>query len=33
MIKDTNDESSKEEAKSSTDTAFNPFDISNFIKK
>ena len=33
MIKDTTDESSKEEAKSSTDTAFNPFDISNFIKK
>lgn len=33
MIKDTNDESSKEEAKSSTDAAFNPFDISNFIKK
>ncbi len=33
MIKDTADESSKEEAKSSTDTAFNPFDISNFIKK
>ena len=33
MIKNTNDESSKEEAKSSTDTAFNPFDISNFIKK
>ena len=33
MIKDTNDESSKEGAKSSTDTAFNPFDISNFIKK
>lgn len=33
MIKDTNDESSKEEAKSSTDTAFNPFDISNFINK
>ena len=32
-IKDINDESSKEEAKSSTDTAFNPFDISNFIKK
>lgn len=32
MIKDTNDESSKEEAKSSTDAAFNPFDISKFIK-
>ena len=33
MIKDTNDESSKEDAKSSTDSAFNHFDISNFIKK
>ena len=33
MIKDTNDEYNKEESKSSTDAAFNPFDISNFIKK
>ena len=33
MIKDTNDESNKEESKSSTDAALNPFDISNFIKK
>ena len=33
MVKDVSDETSKEEAKSSTDAAFNPFDISNFIKK
>ena len=33
MIKEVSDESDKEEAKSSTDAAFNPFDISNFIKK
>ena len=33
MIKEVSDESNKEEAKSSTDAAFNPFDISNFIKQ
>lgn len=33
MISDSDSESSKEEAKESTNAAFNPFDISNFIKK
>ena len=33
MIKDTDSESDKEDEKSSMDSAFDPFNISNFIKK